>query len=333
MGHRVSACFALVLTFLALQGPAPASSALPTGSCTPRLLVLSAFPAEIDGLLTAATVEKTLVVDGRAFYVGTLQGNDVVMALTGIGLVNARETTRTAFDRFSCGSSAGITGVVFSGVAGGRSFIGDVTIPSRWKEGEEGASLRVDPVMLSTAREVAKSGSVTLARTAPAGDPACVGYDPDLLGTVTVEHAPQIILGGQGLSTDPFGGRSFPCTPFGGDVFGCDPCRAPTRAPPDPQRFAEGLIPFLDPDFFISFFQNPPPAATTYVAEDMETAAVARVAVRNRTPFIAFRAVSDGQGDPLMLPGFPFQFFAYRQLAADNAATVTLAFLKAWAGR
>jgi nucleoside phosphorylase len=93
------------------------------------------------------------------------------------------------------------------------------------------------------------------------------------------------------------------------------------------------VVPFLDPDFFLSYFQNPPPAATTYIAEDMETAAVARVAAQHRTPFIAFRAVSDGKGDPLMLPGFPFQFFMYRQLAADNAATVALAFLKAWAAR
>jgi hypothetical protein len=44
-------------------------------------------------------------------------------------------------------------------------------------------------------------------------------------------------------------------------------------------------------------------------------------------PFIGFRAVSDGGGDPLHLPGFPVQFFYYRQLAADNAARVTLAFL------
>ncbi|MCU1427209.1 MAG: hypothetical protein JWL83_1209, partial [Actinomycetia bacterium] len=38
---------------------------------------------------------------------------------------------------------------------------------------------------------------------------------------------------------------------------------------------------------------------------------------------------SDGRGDPLNLPGFPWQFFAYRQLAGNNAAAVTIAFLKA----
>ena len=44
-------------------------------------------------------------------------------------------------------------------------------------------------------------------------------------------------------------------------------------------------------------------------------------------PFIAFRAVSDGDGDPLGLPGFPQQFFAYYPLAAANAAAVAEAFV------
>jgi hypothetical protein len=32
-----------------------------------------------------------------------------------------------------------------------------------------------------------------------------------------------------------------------------------------------------------------------------------------------------------MLPGFPAQFFVYKQLAADNAAATALAFLGVWA--
>jgi adenosylhomocysteine nucleosidase len=60
----------------------------------------------------------------------------------------------------------------------------------------------------------------------------------------------------------------------------------------------------------------------------METAAVARVAAEKGLPFIAFRAVSDGAGDPLNLMGFFEQFFAYYRLAADNAAIATIAFLE-----
>lgn len=43
-------------------------------------------------------------------------------------------------------------------------------------------------------------------------------------------------------------------------------------------------------------------------------------------------AMSDGPGDPLHLPGFPVQFFVYKQIAANNAARVTEAFLQNWAG-
>ncbi|VBA41032.1 hypothetical protein LAUMK13_03359 [Mycobacterium innocens] len=41
--------------------------------------------------------------------------------------------------------------------------------------------------------------------------------------------------------------------------------------------------------------------------------------------------MSDGPGDPLNLPGFPFQFLLYKQIAAENAALVAQAFLQNWA--
>src|SRR2546429_8808590 len=113
-------------------GVFPGASATPaSGPCRQRLLVLSAFPVEIGPLLAQAKVSKTVVIDGRQFFVGTLKGNDVVLALTGIGLVNAEHTTRTAFDNLGCGRG-GFKGVVFSGVSGGRTFIGGVTGLPRW---------------------------------------------------------------------------------------------------------------------------------------------------------------------------------------------------------
>jgi nucleoside phosphorylase len=65
-------------------------------------------------------------------------------------------------------------------------------------------------------------------------------------------------------------------------------------------------------------------------AADEETAAVLKVARARGVPFLGFRGVSDGAGDPLGLPGFPVQFVVYRQLAADNAAAAVIGFLKAW---
>ena len=47
-------------------------------------------------------------------------------------------------------------------------------------------------------------------------------------------------------------------------------------------------------------------------------------------PFLGIRGMSDGPGDPLNLPGYPFTFVVYKQIAADNAAIVTEAFLQNW---
>ena len=90
--------------------------------------------------------------------------------------------------------------------------------------------------------------------------------------------------------------------------------------------------PFIDPNFFLDLFQSfAPGEGGSAVVQDMETAAVARVATEKRIPFIVFRGVSDGRGDPVMLPPIPYlQFVVYQQLAADNAAAATLAFLAAW---
>ena len=63
-------------------------------------------------------------------------------------------------------------------------------------------------------------------------------------------------------------------------------------------------------------------------AVDQETAAAQQVADAHGIPFLGIRGMSDGPGDPLNLPGYPFTFFVYKQIAADNAAIVTEAFLR-----
>ena len=318
----------LILAILAL-GFLPSEAAV--DRCAPRLLILSAFPGEIAVLLEELQNPEVVEVDERSFFAGTLAGNDVVMGLSGIGLTNAERTTRSAFEVFACDGETTISGVVFSGVSGGVTNIGDVTVPQLWTMDDQ-EYFEVDPEMFAVAKTAAPNAVLT--DRVPLGDLACIGVDPSLVETITMPNPPQITFydEGVGKSADPFGGRAFPCIPFGGDVFGCNPCRSPAGPEaPDVQRFVEGAIPFVDPGFFTSYFESPPPATTEYHAEDMETAAVAKVATEFAIPFIAFRSLSDGLGDPLHLPGFPVQFFVYRQIAADNAAAMTIAFLEAWA--
>jgi nucleoside phosphorylase len=319
-----AAGLALVAGALPAIGATGATGRAAAPGCVPRTLVLSAMPIELGPLLTQEKVQRTLTVAGHDFFVGTLRGHDVVLSLTGIGPVNATARTKQALRTFRCGHRPGISSVVFSGVAGG-DWIGNVNVPDRWTLDHGKTFVPVDRRMLTRARQVARS-HVALEQQAPAGDPACgCVLSPDTFATVSVTHKPSVEVGGAGDTTDPFSGRAIPCAPGGGDVFGCEPCALQGNAEQAPQ-FATGVLPFIDPSFFTGYFTSTQTSGK-YVAEDEETAAVATVATKAHVPFIGFRAVSDGGGDPLHLPGFPVQFFYYRQLAADNAARVTLAFL------
>lgn len=322
---------ATVLGASALSTTAAPSAAIPPGSsagCEDRILVLTAMPLELHPLLAEATLDpsETVHVEHRTFYLGRLGGTPVAMAMTGIGLVNAEQAAAAAFEHFHCQ----FAGVVFAGVAGSRRSIGDVVIPSRWTRDGGASWIAADPAMVRTARQVA-AGEVRLSGEVPVGDAACLCPGVETVSTpIQLEHRPRIFVGGDGSSDDNFGGRALPCVPGGGDVFGCEPCLAPGSTAADAIRFASQAPSYADPGFLGDLLQPPAETTTTLDAQDMESAAVAAVARRRGVPFVAIRSVSDGQGDPLDLPGFPWQFLAYRQLAGDNAAAVTIAFLERW---
>lgn len=280
----------------------PLAVALGCGSdaaCPPQpaVAVLGAMPSELTPLLERASIEETRVLAGRVFHTGTLGGAPVVLAMTGIGLVNATETTRLLLDTFEVG------GVVFSGVAGSPHRIADVTVPESWSE-PGGPELPADAAWLEVARAVAAAGE-ELERCTP------VPLDDPAAALVCMPFAPAVFVGGRGQSSDPFGGSPVVCRTGGGDVFGCDPTLepAPAAVAAAPATATANVAPEDD------------------VTVDMESAAAAREAAARGLPFIALRAVSDGAEDPLGLPGFPAQFFAYYRLAAENAAAATTSFL------
>jgi len=285
-----SARAGVVATALAIAALACGSD---DGDGAAPILVLSAFPAEMAPLLESATVSEIVVVDERPWRIGEINGTPVVIGLTGIGLVNAEHATRSALDHFA------VRAIVFSGVAGSPRRIGDVVAPEEWSLPDDGP-YDVEETFLSIAGDVADAGVVydrcTVLPAEPGSEPVCL------------EHAPALFVGGSGESDDPFGGTALPCVPGGDDVFGCDVATAPTAARDNAGGTTKG-------------------ATTEPAAVDMESAAAAREAAARGLPFIAFRGVSDGTGDPLMLPGFPAQFFAYYRLAGRNAAIATIAFL------
>ena len=300
-------------------------------SCEPRTLVLSAFPAEADAVLSHTTLDRdpVVVADRRHFYLGSIGGKRVIVAMTGIGLVNATETAETAFARFTCASSISVGAVVFSGVAGGagRTSIGDVAVPARWTL-DNGATFHpVDPGMLAAAQTLA----VDLESVNYLGNPLCLCKNAPTIKLVDLKRRPQLFVGGEGSSFDNNNGYAFPCIPNGGDVFGCQPCSAPDRSLLYTGNFFQAAGSWLKnaliSNLNISSTSNP-----AFDATDNETAAAQAVAEAHGVPFLGIRGISDGPGDPLHLPGFPFEFFFYKQIAADNAARVTAAFLQSWAG-
>jgi nucleoside phosphorylase len=319
----------------AILSPVAAISALGAaddGAPEQRTLVLTAFPAEADAILARTTLDlnPSVVVDGRHFYLGSVGDTKVIVAMTGIGMVNAAHTTETALAHFTPESGISIGAVVFAGVAGGsgRTEIGSVAIPARWTA-DDGATWRaVDPAMLAAANTL----TVDLESTARLGDPLCLCSLLARLPRIDLNREPQLFVGGDGSSDDHNNGTAFPAIPFGGAVFGPQPRTAPDRSLVFTGNFFQALRPFLVRGLMSNLtglLSDVPPAVD---AVDQETAAAQQVADACGVPFLGIRGMSDGPGDPLNLPGYPFTFFVYNQIAADNAATVTEAFLRSWAG-
>jgi nucleoside phosphorylase len=299
-----------------------------------RTLILSAFPAEADAILARTTLDPnpSVVVDGHHFYLGTLGGKKVVVAMTGIGMVNATNTTETALDHFTPESGITIDAVVFSGVAGGsgRTEIGDVAVPARWTSDDGSTWHPVDQDMLAAANDL----TVDLLSRDTIGDPTC--FCSLFAGPkIDLRREPHLYVGGDGSSDDNNNGTAFPnlpSIPFVGDMFGAQPCAAPDFSLLFTGNLFQAALPFLASGLLSNLTGLLNSEAPAVDAVDQETAAAQAVADAHGVPFLGIRGMSDGPGDPLHLPGYPFTFVVYKQIAADNAAIVTEAFLENWDG-
>jgi nucleoside phosphorylase len=253
----------------------------------PYVVILSAFPAELASLVAVTTIEKTIEVAGKPYYVGRLDGVHVVLGLMGIGLINAATTGDAVV------SNLDVAGVIVSGVAGSNQRIGDVVLPDDWLDRAAGDVHATNVAMLALARRIAPTlPALERCTPVPPADPTaplvCMGFDPTL------------VIGGHGVSADPYNGPA-PCGADTDEILGC--------ALPK----AAGLV-------------TAAAATTSPQIEDMETAAIARITAGKNLPFLGVRAVSDGAGDPQGDRPIPFlQFFDYYRLAARNAGTVTRA--------
>lgn len=276
---------------------------------TRRIAVISAFQPELTLLLTRVQDARKYSVNGVEFTTGTLQGQPVVVFLSGISMVNAAMNTQLVLDRFN------VSSVVFSGIAGGVNpglHIGDVTVPAQWGQYLEVVMARETapgkysiPPFLKDEAKFPNYGMLhpmqVKTRRAGQATPSLKFWfeaDPRMLEVARglrnvdlancapnakcLSHKPQLVVGGNGVS-----GQAFV----------------------DNASFREYA--------FKTFQAN---------VLDMETAATAMAAYSNGVPYIAFRSLSDlaggGEGENEM--------GTFMNVAADNSAKVLLAFLASW---
>jgi adenosylhomocysteine nucleosidase len=278
---------------------------------TPRLAVISAFDAELEKLRGAATITATSTINGRNCYLGRLAGNDVVLLLSGVSMVNAAMTTQALLDRFN------VRGIVFSGIAGGVNpslRVGDVTIPARWGEYQEQVFARETPQGWDPGRFGGSFGNygmmfpngvqVTRKEGAPDETEQRFWFDAE----AAMLRAAGRISGKVRLRRCTAEGECLPGEPR--VVVGGNGVSGPT---------------FVDNAAYRRWVWD------TFRADalDMETAAVAHVAYVNRVPFIAFRSLSDlaggGEGQN--------EAAVFFRLAAQNSAAVVIEYLNEEAGR
>jgi len=275
----------------------------------PRIAIISAFGAEIEAFKSQANIQKTVVLNGRNVYIGTLAGHKVVMTLSGVSMVNAAMTTQAILDHFR------IEKIVFSGIAGGVNpnlHIGDVVIPGQWAEYQENFF----------ARET-EPGVYT---PPPWFQPILPNFGmmfPDTVSITTVDGPPDVGTEYLWFSADPE--MLAAAQLVAGEVVldQCTPNDVCLSEPPIVKVDGNGVSgpTFVDNAEYREY------AWDTWTADalDMESAAVAHVATVNDVPFIIFRSLSDLAGGG---PG-ENEIGIFFELAANNSAKVMTAFLNA----
>ena len=192
------------------------------------LAIVSALPEEQQGLQLLLTHTTTERHAGRTFTRGMFHGQEVVLALSGIGKVAAATTTAVLMERFA------IQRLVFTGVAGGLAphvRVGDVVVATQFVQHD------MDVRPLFTRWQVPGYAAPTLACDAVlsagllAAAQACVAQaaawnEPLLAGNVPRAHAGLVASG------DQFIVSAAVAWILGRTVLG----RGPTAAPRCPRR-------------------------------------------------------------------------------------------------
>lgn len=169
------------------------------------VLLLYAFAEEGKTVAASMTITDRDTVLGREVQLGTVSGQTVILAETGVGMTNAAMTTQALIDRYSprCLLLTGIAGGIDTSV-----HVGDITAASIWIEhdygylggrGFEPESLKIFDAALGKlvrAREIYADGSLlAIAQMIPV----------DSLDLSPINgRTPHLTIGGVGVSGNQF---------------------------------------------------------------------------------------------------------------------------------
>jgi adenosylhomocysteine nucleosidase len=333
-GRRI---LGLVLSWL-LASAAGAEPRRCLSDCTPRIGIVSAFGAEADILLAQTSGKRVWTISGKRFTTGRLRGNRVVIVLSGVSMVNSTLVTQQMLDHFR------IERLVMSGIAGGINpahHVGDVTVPDRWSMPLEvywNADSAV-PVVCGAPGDVSCLG-LKLATSAD-GKPLPPFELPS--GPTGLFMRENYVLNAANAPQGEFR-FDYPVDPqmlavartIQPTLERCGPRARLPSGETDPKqcvgeqprlivggRGVSGTAFLANPHYRAYLFETL--QADTF---EMETAALAHVALTNGVPYIAFRSLSDLAGATEFNADVGALFVS--GLAETNEAAVTLAFLEAW---
>ena len=167
-----------------------------------RVAIMYAFDAEGELLRGQMDLEDSLFSLGRVFWIGKLEGRDVIVVNSDVGMTNAAMTAQLLIDRYKPKQ------ILFTGICGGidpENAIGDIVIPEFWVThdyglyNQDGFSTGAIYVYLS---EEAGSDTVTFFPVDEGLLETAENTEPELkpiLGRI-----PQIRVGGNGSSGNSF---------------------------------------------------------------------------------------------------------------------------------
>lgn len=306
-----------LLLFVALAACVSQPTPLPdTGAeapglvdATPRIAVATAYAPEMAALLPDLENGHEHRLNGVSFWTGELSGQRVVLFETGVSIVNATMNTQLLIDHFN------ISHILVSGVAGGLDpslSVGDVTVATSWAQYNEGAFLRetspgtftphpgVEPILAPF--EFMGTRGVRIAR----------GGDPEPQPKLWFDADPRLIEIAESAARQV-------------QLRQCDDDGLCLPGRPKVVTGGRGVTgsTFMDNARFRQYLFE------TFEAQvvEMETAAIAMVAYANDIPYLAFRSLSDLAGGGNAAEN---EITAFEHLAAENAAILVHAYLKAY---